>query len=119
MYLITGITDAPLQTLNLVLPNGNTASMTLYFVPMQLSWVMTNLTYGTFVLNGYKIVNSPNLLLQFQNIIPFGMACFSTNNRDPQLQEDFSSGASVLYILDQSEVASFYASLQAGTTGVT
>jgi hypothetical protein len=44
---------------------------------------------------------------QWQNLIPFGIACFSTNNREPSLLEDFSSGASRLFLLSEAEVEEF------------
>lgn len=118
MYLITQITDAPLQSMNLVLPDSSIVQMQIYFIPMQQGWFIRSLIYNTFQINGFRITNNPNLLLQFQNQIPFGLACFSTANREPSLQQDFSSGASLLYILDQMECQEYYALLQAGTTGV-
>lgn len=54
------------------------------------------------------------MLLQFKNQIPFGIACYSTNNREPSLQEDFSSGTSQLFILDQAEVKEYFTFLQTG-----
>lgn len=114
MYLVEGLTDSPYQTQNLVLPDNTIVTITLYFIPMQQGWFITNLTYGTFVLNGLRITNSPNMLLQFQNKITFGLACYSTANREPSLQEDFSSGNSKLYILDPSEVKEYHTFLQTG-----
>lgn len=114
MYLIQNITDAPFQTQNLTLPDSTIVSVTLYFMPMQQGWFFTNITYGSFVLNGTRITNNPNLLLQFQNQIPFGIACFSTANREPMLAEDFSSGASQLYLLAQADVKEYYTFLQSG-----
>ena len=70
-----------------------------------------NLTYTnaniTFTLNGLRITNSPNMLNQWKNILPFGLACFSTANREPSLQQDFASGNSVLYVLTQAEVTQY------------
>lgn len=116
MYQVQGLTDAPLQSQNLILPDSTIVGLTIYFVPMQYGWFITSLTYGTFNIQGLRITNNPNMLLQFQNQIPFGLACYSTNNREPSLQEDFSSGASQLYILDQTEVEEYYAFLQTGAT---
>lgn len=103
MYIIQQITSAPLQQMTLVLPDGTSMSMTLYFAPMQYAWVITNLTYNTFILNGLRVTTSPNMLNQFINQIPFGLACFTVNNREPMLQQDFSSGNSQLFILSQAE----------------
>ena len=100
--------------MNLLLPDSTTVSVTLYFAPQQFGWFFTNITYNTFVLNYLRVVNSPNMLLQFQNQIPFGLACYSTNNREPSQQTDFSSNASVLYLLDQTDMAEVYSFLQSG-----
>jgi len=104
MYLIQQITSYPYQTQTLILPNGNSLTLTIRFAPMQYGWFITNLTYFDFVLNGMRICNSPNMLYQFKNNLPFGLACYSTQNREPSLQQDFSSGASSLYILNADEV---------------
>ncbi len=103
MLLIQRISSYPLQRQRLVLPDGTTVSLTLYFRPMQFGWFINELIYGDFLLQGMRITNSPNMLIQFQNQIPFGLACYSTNNREPSLQDDFVSGASKLYILTQEE----------------
>lgn len=114
MYLIQQITNDPYQTQDLVLPDGTVVSLTLYFIPMQYGWFITNLTYGNFVLNGVRISNSPNILYQFKNQIPFGLACFSKGNREPSLQDDFSSGASQLFILSAAEVQAYSEFLSGG-----
>lgn len=107
MLLIQQLTGDPLQQQTLILPDGTSLSLTIYFVPLQIGWFITNLTYQNFVLNGVRITNSPNMLIQFQNQIPFGLACFSASNREPTQQEDFASGASTLYILTAAEVKQY------------
>jgi hypothetical protein len=114
MYLIQQITSDPLQKQTLILPDGTSLSLTINFVPMQYGWFITSLVYGSFVLNGLRITNSPNMLHQFKNQIPFGLACFSSENREPTQQQDFSSGASNLYILSAAEVAQYAGLLQSG-----
>lgn len=114
MYLIPQITDAPLQTQTLVLADGSSLQMTIYFVPMQYGWFITELTYGSFTLNSLRITNNPNMLRQFKNQIPFGLACFSKADREPSQQADFLSGASKLYILSSNEVQEYEDFLQNG-----
>lgn len=115
MYVIQQITNDAFQKQTLILPDGSPLDMTIYFAPMQYSWTITELIYASanFTLNGLRITNSPNMLYQFKNQIPFGLACFSTANREPQLQEDFASGNSILYILSQAECQA-YAELLSG-----
>lgn len=104
MYLISQLTQDPLQNTTLILPNGNPCQLTINYNDRQIGWFITNLTYGTFVLNGIRITTSPNFLSQWRNIIPFGMACYTTNNFEPTHIQDFFSGYATLYILDQTEV---------------
>jgi hypothetical protein len=114
MYLIQQITNDPFQQKTLILPNGNSFVLQLYYMPMQLAWVISKLTYGSFTLTGIRVTNSPNILNQYQNQLPFGLACFSLGNREPTLQQDFSSGSSSLYVLSQAEVAQYQALLVSG-----
>lgn len=107
MNQIQTITSDPLQIQNFTLPDGSQLQMTLYFRPRQLGWFINNLTYGDFEVNGIRIVNSPNLLYQYKNLISFGLACVTANGREPTQQQDFASGASTLYILSASEVAEY------------
>lgn len=107
MYLIQQITNDFLQKQTLTLPDGSTFDLTLYFMPLQNGWFIKNLTYNNFVLNNLRITNSPNILHQFKNQIPFGIACYSKDNREPTQQQDFSSGASKLYYLTSDEVTYF------------
>lgn len=108
MFKILQINNLARQLMTLTLPNGQTASMEMYFIPQQYGWFITNLTYGdNFVLTNLRICNNPNMLHQFRNLIPFGLACFSVADREPMLQEDFSSGNSELFILSQAEVDSY------------
>jgi hypothetical protein len=114
MLQIQQITDAPRQTQTLILPDGTSLSLSLYFRPMQFGWFITELVYGAFVLKELRITNNPNMLYQFKNQIPFGLACFSSQNREPTQQNDFISGASVLYLLTSEEVAEYTELLQNG-----
>lgn len=107
MNLIQRITDAPLQQHIVILDDGTSFSLEIYFRPMQYGWFINQLVYEDFVLNGLRIVNSPNMLLQFQNQIPFGLACLSTTTREPSQIGDFLSRASSIYVLDAAEVVEF------------
>lgn len=115
MNLITQVTDAPLQKQTLVLGDGTSFTMTMYFVPLQSGWFITELSYGTnFILRGLRITNSVNMLNQFRNLIPFGLGCISTANREPSQQQDFSSGNSKLYILSEIETTEYAEILRLG-----
>ena len=105
MNLIQQVTSDPFQQQTLVLPDGTSFLLQLYFMPMQYAWIITKLVYQNFTLTGMRVTNSPNILEQYCNQLPFGIACYSTNNREPTQQKDFFSGASKLYVLSALEVA--------------
>ena len=104
MYIIQQITTDFKQQQTLVLPDGTTILFQIKFIPLQGGWFIDTLTYGSFTIHNLRICNSPNMLHQFRNIIPFGLTCFSSYNREPSQQEDFSSGASIMYLLSAAEV---------------
>ena len=106
MQKINGITNEPFQQLSITLPNGTNLIVQMYYRESQLGWFFTSLNWngGQWIENGRRIVTHPNMLRQYQNIVPFGLACITTNNREPTQIQDFASGASTLYLLDQADV---------------
>lgn len=107
MLLIKQITADPLQTQTIILADGSSFIFTLYFRSLQFGWFIENIVYKNFILNGLRITNSPNMFHQFRNQIPFGIACFSTANREPSQLQDFSSGVSKLYLLNEVEIIQY------------
>lgn len=105
MFLINQITQDPLQTHTIVLPDsGKTFNMTLYFMQMQFGWVIRELIFEDFILRNFRVFNSLNMLHQFRNQIPFGLSCISTEDREPMFIQDFSSGQSLLRVLTAEEI---------------
>lgn len=111
MLKVPQISNDPWQKQNLILPDGSLVGITVRFVPMQYGWFFDEITRNDFTLYGLRITNSPNMLHQFRNKIPFGIACYSQQNREPSQQDDFISGASTLYLLSEEEVAEYTAYL--------
>ncbi len=107
MYQVQNISNSPKQKLNFFLPDGTQILISLYFIQMQYGWFIPTLTYNTFTLTGLRITNSPNMLYQFRNQIPFGLACATEGNREPTQQDDFASGAAKLYVLTPLEVQAY------------
>lgn len=104
MNKVEQVTDSNYQQQEILLEDGTSFNITMYYVSLQQGWFIEKLSYGDFVLQGLRITNSPNMLQQFRNKIPFGLACFSKDDREPSLQTDFSSGASQLYVLTAADV---------------
>lgn len=114
MFLIENISSDPLQRQTLTLEDGTAVTITMYFRPLQYGWFFNEISWQDFTLQGLRITVSPNMLNQFKNQIPFGIACISKGNREPQLQDDFVSGQSKLYILSRDEVEEFAEYLRSG-----
>lgn len=114
MLLVQNITSDALQKQTLVLPNGASFTLTMYFRPMQYGWFINELVYGSFTLNGVRITNLPNILHQFRNQLPFGLGCFTVADREPSQQDDFSSGVAQLFVLTADEVEQYAEFLRGG-----
>ena len=106
MQQIQGITSQPNQQMTIKLPGGTSLILSMLYRTSQSGWFFTGLNWnnGQWVENGRRVVSHLNMLRQYINQIPFGLACFTTNNREPTQQQDFASGASGLYLLSASEV---------------
>lgn len=108
MTTITGITDQPNQQFNVLLPDGSQARWTLNYRAQQAGWfadmVWVRTNGAQWALNGIRLVTTPNLLRQYQNLLPFGFAIFSEDNQDPTTVKAFSSGLAQLVLLTQAEV---------------
>lgn len=111
MLQIQNITTDGTQKQSFVLPDGSSLELVMYFSSLQQGWFIKSLKYNDFELNGMRITVNPNMLFQWKNLLPFGLACFSVGNREPSQQEDFSSGAATLYILTVDEVEAYASSL--------
>lgn len=53
--------------------------------------------------------------MAYENLIPFGLWVATTDDNDPFLINDFTSGRSAMYLLLSSEVAEIQALIAAGT----
>lgn len=47
MYNLQQITNDPLQSQEITLPDGSAFELTLYFIPMQYCWLIQSLVYGS------------------------------------------------------------------------
>lgn len=105
MKKITALTNDAKQLLNLVLDDSSKVSMSINYVPSQDGWFYS-LTYGTiFQVNNKRLVNSPNFLRAFREIIPFGLACTVIDGYEPVYQNDFTSGRVSMYLLNSEDVS--------------
>lgn len=103
MLYINKITNDPSQQISLTGIPGITIDMTLRYLPRMQMWMM-GLSYNDVVINGIIVVTAANMLRQFKNNIPFGIACLMANGLDPYNQNDFATQAANLYLLNSDEV---------------
>lgn len=83
---------------------GIQISVFLRFMPRIQVWNM-DISYGSFQANGIPVVCSPNILRQWRNILPFGLACTDIYQLDPYQLNDFAIGNASLYLLDSADIA--------------
>lgn len=103
MTIVNGITSQPKQQLSLVLADGSTVTALIEYRPQQIGW-FGNFTWGDWVSNGIRLTSSPNLLRQYRQVIPFGLAIIMANNVDPLNVTDFADGSAVVYLLNEDDV---------------
>lgn len=110
MLLIDTLTADPIQQFVLTGIPGISVQCQLRFLPRIEAWIL-DVTYGNFTAEGILVVDSPNLLRQWSNIIPFGLACTRQDKLDPYLIDDFQNSTASLYLLDASDVLAVEAAL--------
>ena len=103
MRKITEIGVEPKQDLNIVGENNEKILFTIEYKPTQSAWYFS-IVYAGFSLYGQKLLNSPNILRQFKNALPFGIMCEVVDGSEPYFVEDFREGRCNIYILNESDV---------------
>lgn len=117
MKEITEITNDYKQQLAPTLEDNSVFNLDLRYKKQEECWFYS-ITYGNLIIKNSKLVLSSNLLNQWKNILPFGLACLSSDEAaktsDPFLLNDFSSGRVKLYILTKDELAQMEDALNNG-----
>jgi len=103
MRSITEINNDARQKFVLVTENGEEINFLLEFKPTQEGWFF-NLEYSDTTINGVRLCNFPNILRQWKNSLPFGMACTVTDGGEPNFVDDFVTGRVQVHLLTESEV---------------
>lgn len=105
MNKIDNISDDASQTMNIVLSNGGFVTLNLNYLPAIQRWNF-GISYNDFIAAGMILCTHPNVLRQWKNILPFGLACTTTDGADPVLIDDFIGGRATLYLLESDDVKS-------------
>lgn len=104
MRRLDGIRATGKQALSATAENGDVINMTLYFQATTQEWKI-DVSSNSFSLKGTRIYSAPNILCQYEDLIPFGLAVITSDGGEPFLINDFSSGRVGLYILSQDEIS--------------
>lgn len=104
MRRITEISSAATQVLDVVGEDNSIIRLTLYYKPTQQSW-FADISREGFMCNGFRVVNSPNLLRQFYRNINFGLMCVVEDGTDPYFVDDFANGRCQLFLLNDDDKA--------------
>jgi len=114
MKRLDGIRATGVQDFSTVIENGDSIKITLSYNAAIQSFDF-DLEWQDFVLKGNRIYSSPNLLSQYKNIIPFGLAVITEGTGDPFLINDFAKDRANIYILsldEVQEVSDYYTGLR-------
>lgn len=103
MNLLTGFSDSPNQSTVITLDDGSSATIVLYFRAQQKGWFY-DLIYGEFSLLGQRLVCGENIIRQFRDQVPFGLAVLSESRRDPSKITSLSSRETVIILLNSEDV---------------
>lgn len=103
MKQLTTLTGSAKQRYNVITEDGITFVLTLEYHPRTYAWV-ASIQYGDLQIDGFTLVVSPNILRQFENNVPFGLAIISTDDLDPLYLDDFVTQRITLYTLSAAEV---------------
>lgn len=97
------ITDEPSQNMIIRLESGRNLIFSLWYSYNQSGWFYS-LTFGSVTINNRRMVSSLNMLRQFRNVLPFGMACDVVDKQDPVFIDDFFNGRAKFYTLNPDDV---------------
>jgi len=101
MFQIDSLTDDATQAMEIRLSDGTSFTLTLYYKPTIQRW-MFDCSYLNWSANGQGLCVHPNILRNWLNIIPFGLAITSSDKADPFNLEDFLNGRISIYVLDNT-----------------
>lgn len=103
MIFIDRISNAPKQSYTLNGPNNEQIKFFLWYAPSQQTWFFS-IQYLDITIRGLQFVVGPNILRNYRNLIPFGLAVTSIDGLDPLYISDFTVGRISAFLLSQAEV---------------
>ncbi len=103
MLQVTGLTANPKQSIKVQLDNGDVVQLNFVYRLNQRAWFF-DVLYKDFACYGVQLTNCPNIIRQFQNMLPFGIGCFVNDGQEPWFLNDFETGRVEVLVLDANDV---------------
>lgn len=103
MKILTGFTNQPKQDMSFVLADGSTVSLFIEYRPQQLGW-FADFSWQDWTVNGLRLTASPNILVKWDRILPFGVAIITKNQVEPLNPDDFADGTATVWLLNAADV---------------
>ena len=104
MRKIDGLSAQPNQRFRMTSDDGEPIRFRLVFRPTSEQWYI-DVESGNFAINGLRVVESPDLLYQYRNIVPFGILCRVRGDGEPQVVNDFASERVAIYLVEGDTLA--------------
>ena len=102
---IDNLTNNHNQATDIVLDDGSTVTFNLRFKEtMSPAFWILDVIYGDFEIHNLRLCAHANLLRQWKNVLPFGLAVISNDGLDPMDINDFINGRITLYVLDTTDI---------------
>lgn len=105
MTTVTGLTSQSTQSSFLTLDDGALVAIYMTYCPQQRGW-FANISWSDWSITGMRLCAAPNILRQWKDRIPFGLALLTTDDSEPMSQDAFSSDFARLILLNSADVAS-------------
>ena len=103
---VTNLTGFADQLLVLQLVDGTSLTLELIFQGATNRWCgIVTYAPGNFNSGLIDLCCSPNILRQWKEILPFGIAITTADQTDPFDINDFTTGRVSMWLLDQADVA--------------
>ncbi|NCX94761.1 MAG: hypothetical protein EBX40_08805 [Gammaproteobacteria bacterium] len=99
---IDGLTNDPKQEFFAVIDGYDSAKINLEWKPNQYGWFMA-VTWGTFEASSIRLAYNLNILHQFKNQLPFGIAITSNNQLDPITENAWTTNSQFI-VLNAADV---------------
>lgn len=103
MQQLDTFTDAANQLFNVPLADASILQLAFIFRGATQRWTV-DIVHPQLTLHGFDLCLGPNIVRQWRNVVPFGIALTSVDDLDPVQPQDFQTGRVSVFILSPAEV---------------